>query len=104
MGTIETCRMIYLRQSLKLASYECARIGITAGYDSVETMRDLADVNCVAARYKTTSSLASRRYLVAEVWRSSETTVQASATRMRLWELGSTSKSCFRIRYDHAEK
>ncbi len=26
MGTIETCRMIYLRQSLKLAAYECARI------------------------------------------------------------------------------
>lgn len=31
MGTIETCRMIYLRQSLKLAAYECARVGIMPG-------------------------------------------------------------------------
>ncbi|MCA9135181.1 MAG: pilus assembly protein [Planctomycetales bacterium] len=28
MGTIETCRMIYLRQSIKIAAYECARLGI----------------------------------------------------------------------------
>ena len=28
VATIETCRMIYLRQSLKLAAYECARVGI----------------------------------------------------------------------------
>lgn len=28
MATIETCRMIYLRQSLKIAAYECARLGI----------------------------------------------------------------------------
>ena len=28
MGTIETCRMLYLRQSLKIAAYECARLGI----------------------------------------------------------------------------
>ncbi len=31
MGTIETCRMMYLRQSLKLAAYECARLGIMPG-------------------------------------------------------------------------
>lgn len=30
-GTIETCRMIYLRQSMKLAAYECARVGIMPG-------------------------------------------------------------------------
>lgn len=28
MASIETCRMIYVRQSLKIAAYECARIGI----------------------------------------------------------------------------
>lgn len=28
MGTIEVCRMIYLRQSLRIAAYECARLGI----------------------------------------------------------------------------
>lgn len=31
MATIETCRMIYLRQSLKIAAYECARLGIVPG-------------------------------------------------------------------------
>ncbi len=28
MGTIETCRALYIRQSLKIAAYECARVGI----------------------------------------------------------------------------
>ncbi len=28
MGTIEVCRMIYIRQSLKIAAYECARLAI----------------------------------------------------------------------------
>ncbi len=28
MATVETCRMIYLRQSIKIAAYECARLGI----------------------------------------------------------------------------
>jgi hypothetical protein len=31
MATIETCRMIYLRQSLKIAAYECARLAIVPG-------------------------------------------------------------------------
>jgi hypothetical protein len=31
MATIETCRMIYIRQSLKIAAYECARLGIVPG-------------------------------------------------------------------------
>lgn len=31
MGTIETCRMLYLRQSLTIAAYECARMGIITG-------------------------------------------------------------------------
>ncbi len=31
IGTVETCRMIYLRQSLKIAAYECARVAIVPG-------------------------------------------------------------------------
>ncbi len=31
LGTVETCRMMYLRQSLKIAAYECARIAIVPG-------------------------------------------------------------------------
>lgn len=41
MGTIETCRMMYLRQSLKLAAYECARVGIMPG-----ATRDLLQDQC----------------------------------------------------------
>ena len=42
-GTIETCRMLYLRQSLKIAAYESARIGIVPGADAavVEAQCDL---------------------------------------------------------------
>ncbi|MDX1927183.1 MAG: TadE family protein [Pirellulaceae bacterium] len=43
MGTIETCRMIYLRQSLKLAAYECARVGIMPGM-TPEVLKDQCDV------------------------------------------------------------
>ena len=43
MSTIETCRMLYLRQSLKIAAYECARIGITPGM-TVEVMQNQCDV------------------------------------------------------------
>ncbi len=28
MGTIEVCRLLYLKQSIKIAAYECARLGI----------------------------------------------------------------------------
>ena len=31
MATVETCRVLYLRQSLSIAAYECARIGIVPG-------------------------------------------------------------------------
>lgn len=31
MATIETCRVLYLRQSLTIAAYECARLGIIPG-------------------------------------------------------------------------
>lgn len=31
MATVETCRVLYLRQSLTIAAYECARIGIVPG-------------------------------------------------------------------------
>ena len=39
MATIETCRMIYLRQSLKIAAYECARLAIVPG----TTRQNVAD-------------------------------------------------------------
>ena len=31
MATVETCRVLYLRQSLSIAAYECARLGIVPG-------------------------------------------------------------------------
>lgn len=31
MATIETCRVLYLRQSLTIAAYECARLGVIPG-------------------------------------------------------------------------
>lgn len=42
MGTIETCRMLYLRQSLTIAAYECARMGIITGMtnDALKTQCD----------------------------------------------------------------
>lgn len=42
-GSIETCRMIYLRQSIKLAAYECARLAIVPGIDA-QTLQDQCDV------------------------------------------------------------
>ncbi|WP_044250445.1 TadE/TadG family type IV pilus assembly protein [Rhodopirellula sp. SWK7] len=43
LGTLETCRMIYLRQSLKLAAYECARLAIVPGVDA-GMLQDQCDV------------------------------------------------------------
>ena len=43
MATIETCRMIYIRQSLKIAAYECARLGIIPGATS-ETLQSQCDL------------------------------------------------------------
>ncbi|TWT81186.1 TadE-like protein [Planctomycetes bacterium CA13] len=43
MGTFETCRMMYLRQSLKIAAYECARLAIVPEVDA-ETLQDQCDV------------------------------------------------------------
>ncbi|MEO1526341.1 MAG: TadE/TadG family type IV pilus assembly protein [Planctomycetota bacterium] len=42
-GTLETCRMLYLRQSLKIAAYEAARIAIVpeVDADAVEAQCDL---------------------------------------------------------------
>jgi hypothetical protein len=42
MATIETCRMIYLRQSLKIAAYECARLGIVPGA-TMSALKDQCD-------------------------------------------------------------
>lgn len=41
MATVETCRVLYLRQSLTIAAYECARLGIVPGMD-----RDALDAQC----------------------------------------------------------
>ena len=49
MATIETCRMIYLRQSLKIAAYECARLAIMPGVLPVD-VQDLADVILLGRR------------------------------------------------------
>ncbi|PAY20917.1 pilus assembly protein TadE [Rhodopirellula sp. SM50] len=43
MGTIETCRMIYLRQSLKVAAYECARLAIVPEVTPAD-LQDQCDV------------------------------------------------------------
>ncbi|QEG00296.1 TadE-like protein [Stieleria maiorica] len=43
MGTIETCRMIYLRQSLKIAAYECARLAVVPGITPAD-LQDQCDV------------------------------------------------------------
>ena len=43
MATIETCRMIYIRQSLKIAAYECARLGIVPGATSA-TLQSQCDL------------------------------------------------------------
>ncbi len=43
MATVETCRVLYLRQSLTIAAYECARLGIVPGIT-----RDVLDDQCVA--------------------------------------------------------
>lgn len=43
IGTIESCRMIYIRQSVQIAAYECARLSITPGV-AIEDVEDLAYV------------------------------------------------------------
>lgn len=41
MATIETCRVLYIHQSLSIAAYECARIGVVPGMT-----RDAMDTQC----------------------------------------------------------
>lgn len=41
MGTIEVCRVLYLRQSLTIAAYECARLSVIPGM-TLETL----DIQC----------------------------------------------------------
>jgi hypothetical protein len=43
MASIETCRMIYLRQSLKIAAYECARLAIVPGC-TLDSLQDQCDM------------------------------------------------------------
>lgn len=42
MASIETCRMIYIRQSLKIAAYECARLAIIRGV-TTDNLQSLCD-------------------------------------------------------------
>ncbi len=42
MATIETCRVLYLRQSLTIAAYECARLGVIPGMN-LEAMQFQCD-------------------------------------------------------------
>jgi Flp pilus assembly protein TadG len=41
MGTIETCNMIFLQQSLKIAAYEGARITIVPATDLADVLREV---------------------------------------------------------------
>lgn len=36
LATIDTCRVIYVRHSAKIAAYECARIGVVPGATSAD--------------------------------------------------------------------
>lgn len=42
MATVETCRVLYLRQSLTIAAYECARLGIVPGM-SLDALQSQCD-------------------------------------------------------------
>lgn len=43
MGTTEACRMMYLRQSIKIVAFECARLGVVPG-STLEDLQDQCDV------------------------------------------------------------
>ncbi len=43
MATVETCRMLYVRQSTKIAAYECARLGIIPGIEK-QSLIDQCDL------------------------------------------------------------
>ncbi len=43
MATIETCRFLYIKQSVKIAAYECARLAIVPGAVE-EDVQDLCTV------------------------------------------------------------
>jgi hypothetical protein len=51
LGTVEACRMIYLRQSIKIAAYECARLGIVPGAEFAN-LQDHCDVLLNGRRLK----------------------------------------------------
>lgn len=36
MSTIETCRFLFIKQSVKMAAYECARLGIVPGATEID--------------------------------------------------------------------
>ncbi len=43
MGTVEVCRLLYLRQSLKIAAFECAKLGVIPDV-APESLQDQCDV------------------------------------------------------------
>lgn len=51
IGTTEVCRMIYLRQSLKIIAFECARLGIVPGV-TLEDLQDQCDVMMLGRKLK----------------------------------------------------
>jgi hypothetical protein len=59
LATIDTCRVIYIRHSAKIAAYECARIGVIPGAtendlqtqcDAIMTERGLKDYSFVLSK------------------------------------------------------
>jgi len=58
LATVEACAMIYLKQSLKIAAYEGARVGMVPGADptNVLAQSDLILVNRDIADYGVTLS------------------------------------------------
>ncbi len=51
MASVETCRMIYVRQSLKIAAYECARLGIVPKITR-DTLNDQCDTILIGRRIR----------------------------------------------------
>ncbi len=69
MATIETCRFLYIKQSVKIAAYECARLAIVPGAVE-EDVQDL--MHCHLAESKTEKlyrGLRSIRPLNPVLWR-----------------------------------
>lgn len=96
VATIETCRMMYLRQSLKLTAYECARVGILPEV-TPESIQDQCDVLLLGRNIKNYSlTCTPADPAVLEFGDLFVTTVQAPASENALlgaWLYGSQTVS-----------